>query len=117
MVGSDGFGVDLVVCRVSAHEADVNDASVVVDFHDKTVGIALDVEDDAVSRNDVGGWVALLDVVRLIPTGIGGFFIPGFEWLLGIGVAFPEFPQRFHRDDSHATLPRVFGLIKPSVPF
>jgi len=38
MVGSDGFGVNLVVFRVGAREADVNDAGVVVDFHDQTGG-------------------------------------------------------------------------------
>lgn len=117
MVGSDGCGVDLVVFRVGSHEADENDAGVVVDFHDETIGVALDVEDDAVIRKDVSGRIMLFDVIGAVPTRVGGFFIPGFESLSGIGVFVPEFSQGFYRDDSHATLLRLLRGIKSKVPF
>jgi hypothetical protein len=102
---------------VGSHEADENDAGVVVDFHDQTIGVTLDVEDDAVVREDVSGGIVLLDFIGAVPTRVGGFFEPRFESLLGIGVFVPEFPQGFYSDDSHATLLRLLMGIKLKVPF
>jgi hypothetical protein len=76
MVGSDGCGVDLVVFRVCSYEADENDAGIVVDFHDQTIGVALDVEDDAVVREDISGRIVLLNLVGAVPASVGGFFEP-----------------------------------------
>lgn len=64
-----------------------------MDFHDQTVSVALDVEDDAVSREDIRRWVASLDFIRLVPTGVRGFLVPRFERLFGIGMGYPEVPQ------------------------
>ena len=44
----DGGGIDFVVFGVGAEEADEDDAVVVMDADDKAVGVAPDVEDDAV---------------------------------------------------------------------
>lgn len=116
MVGLDGCGVDLVIFRVGSHEANENDAGVVVDFHDQTIGVTLDVEDNTIVREYIGRGIVLLDVIGAVPTRAGGFFEPRFESLFGIGVFVPEFPQGFHSDDSHATLPRLLVDIKLKVP-
>ena len=41
---SDGGGVDLVVFGMGADKADEDDAGVVVDFYDESVGVAFHVE-------------------------------------------------------------------------
>jgi hypothetical protein len=54
MDASDGGRIDFVVFGMRADEADEYDLGVVVDFDDETVMVTLDVEDDSVSRKNVG---------------------------------------------------------------
>lgn len=93
-------GVDLVVGGVGADEADEGDAGVEMNANDEAVGIALDVKDDAVAGQKIGGAIAGFDVGERFPIGVLGFVKPSFERLLRVGVFLPEILQSLSRDDA-----------------
>lgn len=88
----DGFGINLVVLGVGADEADEDDAGVVVDLDDESAAVALNVEDDPVVGNDVGGRIVLLDVIGLVASRRGRLLVPSLQCLLDVGVAFESEP-------------------------
>jgi hypothetical protein len=101
---------------VGPHETDEHDAGVVLDLHDETVGVSLDVEDDPVARKEISGRIAAFDVLRPLPTGGDGLMKPGFQSGFAVGVLVIEVADRFASDDSHLKVPREGMKIKGKVP-
>jgi hypothetical protein len=67
---SDDGGVDFVILGMGSDKADENDATVVVDFNDESVGVAFDVKNNPVSGKDVRAGVVFFDVLRLSLPGV-----------------------------------------------
>ena len=63
--------------------------------------VALDIKDDAITGQGIGGTVAGFDVGERFPVGVLRFEKPGFERLLGVGVLLPEILQGLPRDYAH----------------
>ncbi len=63
-----------------------DDAGLVADGDDDAVVISLQVEDHAISGEEVGGSIAAFDVLRRDPTGGGDFLNPARQRLPGVGV-------------------------------
>ena len=97
----DGGGVELVVVGMGANETDEDDTCIEMKANDEAVGVALNVKNDAIARQNIGGAVAGFDVGEGFPVGVLRFVKPGFERLLRVGVLLPEFPERFPGDDAH----------------
>jgi len=84
---------------VSADEANKHDTSRVVDSHNQSVAVALDVEDHAVVGHDAGTPILLLDLRWRVPTLMLDFAIPSQEWLLGVAMSLPELTKGLLGDD------------------
>jgi hypothetical protein len=69
----------LVVVPVCADPLDPYDALLEVDGRDQAIIIALDVEDDAVGRDDAGSCVATLRFYRARPARLSDFVEPGVK--------------------------------------
>jgi hypothetical protein len=108
-IPSDGGSVDFVIPGMGSDKADENDASVVVDFNDESVGVAFDVKNDPVAGKDVRTGVVFFDILRSTPICRLGFMEPRFERGLGAGVFFIKIPECFARDNSHLNLRRLAG--------
>jgi len=61
---------------MSAYKADIQYAVRVLDGHDKSVIVPLDIEDDSVVGQKAGIAVNILDVCRSMPFGVPDIVIP-----------------------------------------
>src|SRR5580658_4870055 len=99
----DGGGVDFVVLGVRADEANVDGEERVFDGDDDPILVALQVEDDAVAREDACRRVTHLDVLGAAPVAALELVEPGEERLPSIGVLVGKRPDRRAVEDAHTT--------------
>lgn len=85
---------------MGADEADEDYAGVEMDTNDEAVGVALDVKDDAIAGQKIGGAIAGFDVGERFPIGVLRFVKPSFERLLRVGVFLPEILQSLSRGNA-----------------
>lgn len=82
-------------------ESHVPDPVRVTEFHDKSVFVTGNIENDSLISYYACIPEKRFDVMRTLPFGSLGLLEPGLERLLGIGVSFPEIPKGRPFDDSH----------------
>ena len=63
--------------------------------------VALDVEHIAFVSNIIHAVEIVSDVIKRVPIGDFGGFVPGFKRCSGIGVHLIKTPNRGHRNNSH----------------
>ena len=112
---SDGRGVDPVVLGVGPDKADEEKPTPVVNSHDETIAVAVNVEDDAVIREDARRRVLALDVVRRRPIGPSHFSKPSSERMFGVLIAAPECLERAAREDPHRESVALFPFWEQAV--
>jgi hypothetical protein len=64
---------------VSANKSNKNDANVVTNSHNQTIGIAFDIEDNTVIRNDTGITISRLNINRALPISMRRLVVPSFQ--------------------------------------
>ena len=75
-------------------ETNIDDSSVKVNLHDQPIVIALDVEYNTITRQDVSSWVALKDVLRRAPFRIIGFGVPRLDSIFHSAMLYPKLFKR-----------------------
>jgi hypothetical protein len=71
--------VDPIARGVAADPFDPDDPFLEVHRHDQPIVVSLDVEDDAVARDDTGGSILLLHLRRARPLGPARLIEPSFQ--------------------------------------
>ena len=84
-----------------ADEADENQPTYVIDFYYQPLGITLYPKDRAITANDTGFRVLRSHIRWRVPVRSADSVVPACEWLLGIWVTFPEFPECPFGDYAH----------------
>ena len=108
--------VDVVVGRVRAHEADVDQPVGVVHPHHQAVFVPGDVEADPVVREEAGVPVVGLHLGRRFPVRALRELEPSLQGLLRVGVLLPKGFQGLAGDDSHGVSLAAFPFWKQTAP-
>jgi hypothetical protein len=96
------MGIDFVVLGVRSNEFHEDTLKPVGGVNDEPEFIAADVENEAVVGNEINrGSELLLDTGRAFPPCLIDHRVPRPQRHLGLGVLFPEKPQRSQSDDLH----------------
>jgi hypothetical protein len=101
IVMSDLGGVDLVVLGMRSEELDKDDLGGVVDGHDQPVGVAFDIEDDALVADDARGPVLAPNSIRTTLLCRFDFLEPSPERILRVAVSVPRGLKRPSGNDPH----------------
>ena len=86
---------------MSADETNIDYATGIEDFYYQTIVIAFDSEDRAIIPDDACAWILTSYRCRCIPISRTDLPMPIFQWLLGIGMTFPELPKCSFGDNPH----------------
>lgn len=86
---------------MSADEADIDDAVLILNCDDDSISVTLYIEHDPIVRDEACVAIDLLDIRGASPVGMYNVCIPGLQRLSGVGVFLPEYPKRLTGDDPH----------------
>ena len=64
--------------------------NIITNCHNQPIGIAFDVENDTIVRNDTGITMSGLNIDWTLPIGVRRFVVPSFQCLFGIWMRFPK---------------------------
>src|ERR1700733_6356389 len=99
--------VDLVVLGMRSEKLDEDDLRGIVDGYYEPVGIALDVENDALISDDARGPVLMSNIFGTGPFRCFDLLEPSLEGVLGIAIPRPSVVQRPSGDDPHRSCIRL----------
>jgi hypothetical protein len=63
---------------MSANKADKNNSNVITNCHNQSIGIAFDVKNDTVVRNNTGITMSGLNIDWTLPISMRSFVVPSF---------------------------------------
>ena len=85
-----------------ADKPDEDDAGVVMDFHNETVVVAFNVEDDAIVGENISGGILDFDLVEIFPVSDVRLMKPGAQCFLGRAMLLPESAELLAGDNVHS---------------
>ena len=90
--------------------------SLVVDFHDHTVAVSSDSEDDTVAGHCAGRRVVFGDLRGHLPLCAFCFAEPGLQCAAGVGMFLPEFVKSALEQDAQGRTDVPLYIIRINVP-
>src|SRR5229473_416531 len=93
--------IDFVVFVVRSDESDIDHAVRIVDPHNQSIVVALNIEHHATALKDACAPVLLLHLCWSVPIFLLDFAIPSLQRLFGLRKLLPEDAQGPFGDDSH----------------
>eukprot|EP01041_Mallomonas_annulata_P028280 gene28280-50110_t len=88
---------------MGADPTDAGDTSPIADDGDDAVMIAFEIKDHAVPGKEVGGSIAVLDVLWREPAGVFDFANPDGQGLPGVGVLAHKILEKVAAEQGHDT--------------
>jgi len=98
---SDRRCVNLVICAMRSDKTNVDEAELILNRHNQSILIALDIEDHAIIAYDAGIAINSFNICRTFPLGLFGIVIPRLQRRLAVRVSFPKVAECLQGNGAH----------------